>query len=339
MLVISGIFYLTYRQEISDDRSVHIEMADIDKTPIHQVEIRDKLLAILDKNNPNTIFKVIDTIHDDPDLSVDCHNIAHDIGHHSYEMFGFSEAMTFDNPEHLNHTSIEHVCAGGYMHGVLEEISLHDPEFKNNPESVCNRIPEESQSSCFHGVGHVIMYAHDRDVALSLTNCRVIKTRNNIYRCFEGVRMEQFWGNLNDKPDPNLLGWDYKNPMNTCRIAKDDEKPTCYLYSTFGYLRFTPRDYLGAGALCRQGFMSEEDQHFCLKGLGMTMMSKFKGQKLEGSEVYVDGYTVTQKHAFYQGLINFSNLSGITTEQLKKSCESLKNDRLVCLDALAMLEW
>jgi hypothetical protein len=41
--------------------------------------------------------------------------------------------MTFSDPQRLSHPSADDICAGGYMHGILEELFLHQPELKDNP--------------------------------------------------------------------------------------------------------------------------------------------------------------------------------------------------------------
>ncbi len=310
-------------------------MTQFDKTPESQRAKRDELVALLDAKDPNSIFKVIDAIQADAFLSKNCHEIAHDVGHEAYELYGFSEAMTFNNPNHVKHALPQYICAGGYMHGILEELSLHEPDFLKKPEIICDQVALADRPSCFHGVGHVFMMNFEQNVPESILGCRVIRLKNDMYRCFEGVRMEQFWGNI-EYTSTSTLGWDTKNPFATCIAAQTDEKPTCFLYSTFGYLRFHPKEYKAAAQQCIQMGMDESDSHFCLKGLGMTMMSKFKGKGMESSEVYVEGLTIQQKHAFYQGVVNYSMLNGLTSDDLQKACGLLKNDSLVCEDALSL---
>ncbi|HYV33457.1 MAG TPA: hypothetical protein VE973_01235, partial [Candidatus Limnocylindria bacterium] len=182
-----------HNHERSLDRGI-IRVADsanllpnIDKTKESQRATRNKLLAMLEPNNPDSVFKVIDAIQGNQALARDCHDMAHDLGHRAYELYGFSAAMTFSNPKYLSHTSVDDICAGGYMHGVMEELFLHQPELKNQLSSICISIPIINRDSCFHGVGHSLMFVNERDVAASLDGCRTIN--NTIYtrRCFEGV--------------------------------------------------------------------------------------------------------------------------------------------------------
>ena len=328
-----------HNHEKSDDRGFIrvIDPAnlvpDIDKTKLGQRAVRDTLLAMLDARDPNSIFTVIDAIRADADLSLDCHDIAHDIGHRAYEFYGFSEAMTFGNPEHLKHMLPEYICAGGYLHGVVEELFLHQKDFKTRPDLACSAVPGDYRTSCFHGIGHAIMFSDKRIVSSALGDCRNVAQSKDMYRCFEGVWMEFFWGNP-EHATTTSLGWSADAPLASCIDAAKDEKPTCLLYAPFGYLRTHTKDYSGAVRMCTENGLQEIYAGFCLKGLGITMMSKFNGRHLEHSEVYVAGRPYKEKLAFYQGVLGYARLSGVSEKTLASTCALLQSDTDVCLEAL-----
>jgi plastocyanin len=331
--------YGYHNHERSIDRGI-IRVVDpahpvpnVDKTVQGQRAVRDELLDMFTPKDPNSIFKVVDAIQSDAVLSRNCHDISHDLGHRAYELYGFSEAMTFNNPHHVKHALVQYICAGGYMHGILEELSLHDPDFKTKPDVICDMVSEEDRASCYHGTGHVFMLADQRDASSSISDCRRIEQTSDMYRCFEGVRMEQFWGNT-AHVGTSTLGWDLEKPLAPCLDIKEDEKPTCFLYSSFGYLRTHVKDYSGAVEMCTQSGLKASDAEFCLKGLGITMMSKFKGQHLERSEIYVEWLPDREKHAFYQGVLGYARLSGVGEKELKNTCALFKNDGDICLAAL-----
>jgi plastocyanin len=335
----TGTFTYHNHERSSDRGSIHVidkdqKLLNIDKTVPGQEEIRDSLIAMLKPGEPDSIFEVIDTIQADPDLRLNCHDIAHDIGHDAYNLYGFSEAMTFNNPNHVDHPLVQYICAGGYMHGILEELSRHNPDFLTNPDALCSEFPLADQDSCFHGVGHVFMLARAREVDQAIQDCRLVDDLTYVYRCFEGVRMEQFWGNT-EHVETNSLGWTEDDPLAPCVAAATDERPTCFLYSTFGYLRYHPKDYFGAVNLCTNSNLPESDVQFCLKGLGITMMSKFKGENLEGSENYVAGLPPEQRNNFYRGVLGYAHLSGVSKEELRTTCSLFVNDSALCF---AMLE-
>ena len=308
-------------------------LPDISKTPPSQRVERDRLLSKLGPHDANSVFKVIDAIEADPALSLNCHDIAHDIGHKAYELYGFSAALNFTDAARLNHASIQDVCAGGYDHGLLEEAALHRPEFAHDPGVMCVDVPTESRASCFHGVGHALMFLYDRDTNSSLEACRITRTVGGASRCFEGVWMELFWGNT-DHTGSNSIGFDTDMPLAPCKATARDAKPACFLYSTFGYLRVHKRDYAGAVRLCTTNKLLENDSEFCLKGVGITMVSRFKARHLEGSEVFVKGLSTGQKTAFYQGVFGYANLSGMDSEEIKNTCALFQTDKTICEDVI-----
>ena len=332
-----------HNHERSIDRGVvHVVDAsaaelDIDKTKPDQRAERDRLLAMLDPHNVDSIFNVVDTIQASSTLSVNCHDIAHDLGHRAYELYGFSEAMTFNNPKHLNHTLVEYICAGGYMHGIVEEMFLRQPEFKSDLDVVCAGVDEKDRASCYHGIGHALMFIENRDVHAALSDCRHVKESGYTYRCFEGVWMEFFWGST-EHAGPNSLGWDMQTPLDPCIAAQKDEKPTCFLYAPFGYLRSHPKDYDGAVQLCTESELSQSDKDFCLKGLGITMMSKFKGQHLEKSAAYVADLPSEQRRFFYEGVLGYATLSGVQKSKLEKTCSLFTYDYALCLAVLRQVK-
>jgi plastocyanin len=334
----TGTFTYHNHEYSSDRGSVQVTDSDhrlpnIDKTVEGQEEIRDALIAMLKPHDPNSIFEVIDEIQSDPVLRLNCHDIAHDVGHTAYTLYGFSEAMTFNNPNHVDHPLVQYICAGGYMHGILEELSRHNPDFLTNPDVLCTEFPLADQDSCYHGVGHVFMLARAREVDRAIQDCRLVDDLTYVYRCFEGVRMEQFWGNT-EHVQTNSLGWTEEDPLAPCVAAAQDERPTCFLYSTFGYLRFHPKDYFGAVNMCTNSNLPESDAQFCLKGLGITMMSKFKGENLQGSENYVAALPIDQRTNFYRGVLGYAHLSGVSKEELRQTCSLFIVDAALCSTVL-----
>lgn len=308
-------------------------MPNIDKTLPYQMEIREELLSMLNPDDPTSIYLFIDTVEADKGLSNDCHDLAHDVGHKAYEMFGFSGAMTFSDPNRLGHTSVDDICAGGYMHGILEELFLHQPELKNNPKPICETIPDNNRDSCFHGVGHGLMFVNKREIPTSLATCRNLNDFTDEHRCYEGVWMEMFWGET-AHAGADSLGWDLKEPLKRCVEAEETEKPTCFLYAHLGYLRTHHFDFKGAINLCTENGLDEDSVKFCVKGIGITMMKHVTSSHLERSESLVENLDYGKKYAYYEGVIGYARLSNVNESNLNNFCNNLKNDREICTAVL-----
>jgi hypothetical protein len=61
-----------------------------------------------------------------------------------YELYGLSTALTFQDLENTPINDIDDLCAGGYMHGVLEEYFLYNSKILNTPEKMCENIPQKT---------------------------------------------------------------------------------------------------------------------------------------------------------------------------------------------------
>jgi len=308
---------------------------DISKTQARQQAIRDKLVAMLVPGKPDSIFAVIDAIQADSAVSLDCHDIGHDLGHRAYELYVFSSAMTYDNPARRDHASVMDICAGGYVHGILEEASLHDAHFMDHPGDLCANVPASNAASCYHGAGHALMFASGRDIQKSLAGCRMMPNADDDSRCFEGVWMEAFWGNT-EHSGPGTLGWDLNKPLDPCISSASDAKHACFIYASFGYLRTHVRDYSGAVRMCSLGGLGDADASYCLRGVGIALVAHLKAQSLEQTESYAANLSDTYKLGFYEGVMGYGRLSGLSENQLASVCGAMKTDSVICGQAIGL---
>jgi hypothetical protein len=307
---------------------------DISKTLEPLVPVRNRLIALLKRDDPSSVFNVVDAIEADLVLRTNCHEIAHDIGHAAYEKYGFTGAMNFTDAQRLSAASLQDICAGGYVHGVLEEAALHEPLFAEHPGDLCAYAPSGSRASCFHGVGHALMFTYMRDTTKALEGCRRTGTTQDASRCFEGVWMENFWGSTK-YAGPGSLGWDVNAPLGPCMKTSNDAKPACFLYASFGYLRTHSHDYAGAVQLCSQSNLGDSNENYCLKGLGITMITHYKTGNYEDAESLVASLPEAQRTSFYKGVMGYGLLSGISRDTLAASCSRMKTNAALCAAALA----
>jgi hypothetical protein len=330
--------YAWHNHEKSDHRGI-VRVYDpknplvaIDKTKKELRETRDRFLAMLDPRDDTTISHMIETLEADTKLSRNCHDMAHDLGHRAYELYGFSRAMTFGSG--AENTSVDDICAGWYMHGILEELFLHHPELQKTPEKVCIGVVDAHKGSCYHGVGHGLMFTVKRDVPKALLACRTMSNMTFVYRCFEWVWMEMFWGDTGHA-GADSLGWDIDAPFEKCSQAHLDEKPTCFLYAHLGYLRYHPWDFPGVIRFCTLANLTDADKNFCLKWVGITMMKHFTSHHLDKTEELTKNLSYSQKYAYYEWVIGYSLLSSVPRKNLTQFCSLLVQDGEVCKDALS----
>jgi plastocyanin len=306
-------------------------LPSIDKTKQSQRARRDKFMAILKPGDPTSVYKLMDAINKNQGVAKDCHDMSQDWGHYAYELYGFSGAMTYNDPSRNGLRDMDHVCAGGYMHGILEELFLNQPELKDNPNSICVNVPAINRGSCFHGVGHGLMFVTERNIQSSLAICKSLPDVIDERRCYEGVFMEMYWGDT-DHAGANSLGWTPETPLEPCKETTDDAKPDCFLYAHLGYLREHSRDFTGALHLCTQSGLGIWDERYCLRGVGITMMKHVTSHHLEETESLVAGLGDGEKNAYYEGVIGYARLSSVSEDDLAVFCSLLKDDAEVCAE-------
>lgn len=310
-----------------------LDLLDISKTLPESLIIRDELLEIFKPGEPETIRILFDRIRSDKKLANNCHDMAHDLWHRAYELYGLSTALTFQDLENVPINDIDDLCAGGYMHGVLEEYFLYNPEVINNPEQVCVWIPQENQGSCYHGVGHGVMFSVDRDREKAAEICQRIESFIPEHRCYEGVYMEFFWWDTWHVDW--FLGWDIDDPLSVCSNAPFDEQAACYLYSHLWFLRTHKHDYNGAMNLCLDTEnIDDYGLWFCIKWIWITTMKSFERAGLTYTENYTSRLNNTQKWYYYEWVIGYAFLSWKTRSSLKAVCNSMTHDTQICLNTL-----
>lgn len=312
----------------------------LSKTPLGQMKERDTLLAMLDPKDSKTIFKVINTIQLDKNLRQNCHDIAHDIGHEAYKMYGFSGSMNFKNGSSLSSASVQDICAGGFVHGLLEEAAESLPDFEKDFNLLCDTVEIKEKDSCYHGVGHALMFLYKRNTELSVETCKKTNEQRYVNRCFEGVWMELFWGGANN-PEQDIisLGWDKNNPLDPCINTETIAKPACFIYSAFGYLRFHKKDYTSLIKLCTESNLNSDDSGFCLKGLGIAISHNYSSDNIGNSQHIIKGKSKIEKEFFYAGMFGYAQLSGINKKDLTNSCIQFENkeDKNICYDIVKAL--
>ena len=130
-----------------------------------------------------------------------CHTLGHKIGERVVD----EDPANWVRDIHLDPSGT--LCEGGYLHGVLaerfksdvlsaSEITASIPDFKRacSPSSAWTPTPFE-QMQCFHGMGHLYMYASDFDIPTSITLCNETipaDDREGPRPCYSAVFMQVF---------------------------------------------------------------------------------------------------------------------------------------------------
>lgn len=212
-----------------------------------------------------------------------CHAISHDLGHQALELAGGKpgKALTVRND----------VCGGGFTHGVIEDALASSKDPGRDLLKIC--APDQD-GSCFHGVGHGVMFATGLDLARSLDLCNLAPREILSVRCGEGVFMQLFSA---DVAGGHAAGKG-ANPQTvdtaraTCADVRMPYAGSCWFYTPTLWLSENPDDFAGAMRWCTAA-SSEFGQQLCAKGVGSRTIKYHPDDPTIGARVCADAGELT----------------------------------------------
>jgi hypothetical protein len=249
LLIFIGVFIFIFliilyinnfsKQKINQQKSTETYQEELIKESRENPEIAFANLRRILKEVPTAYSK--------------CHELVHEMGHASYEAFGFKKAMEYQDS----------ICGGGYIHGILESAFgfLHENEILKNIKTLCG-----SNGTCIHGLGHGLMIATKEDTKKSLNFCSQIPFKEKT-NCYDGVFMYSF--------DQEETGIQRKNmtkeeASNLCEQAPVYTQKNCYFY--FPRVLWYQKN-LESKIVCDE-LKNENSKIFCFIGYG-TMLMKY----------------------------------------------------------------
>ncbi len=259
----SGIY--VYQTSLGMSGTIRIGEASFDEYTVANF-LERKIFPLIEKNNPDSLDlalrKFKEFISQDQKISQKCHGFGHRIGRKAFEYYGFSDSIIHAR---------EDVCAGGYTHGILEAYFTADGTLADHPTSACATVDPKRKQSCYHGVGHGLMFHYYDDVAKSLEKCRTLPDDTLKNRCAEGVFMELFDGDLRHAGgEVKYSSGDLFAPCQN--LERSAEWYVCGFFAWLGYLRYAPEDYIWALSVCRDGWSYT---NMCITWVGREIAKRY----------------------------------------------------------------
>ncbi len=188
-----------------------------------------------------------------------CHAISHDLGHAALEQAGGRVGDALNDRDD--------VCGGGFTHGVIEQALAESADPQAAMLTVCAPMQD---GSCWHGVGHGLMFASGMAQGRALAGCDNAPSTLLSNRCGEGVFMQLFSADLAAHHVTAKQGPIAHNPQGAREVCQSTRSPhdaQCWFYSPVVWLTVHPDDFDGALSWCR-GAGSTFGKTMCARGLG-----------------------------------------------------------------------
>jgi len=252
--------------------------ASSSESDVHDLyaEQRDELLKIQRKQGSAEALEELDVrSRASAELGGVCHAIAHDLGHQALLLAGgkAGAALSVRND----------TCGGGFTHGVIEDALARSKDPAHDLLRIC--APRQ-EGSCFHGVGHGVMFATGLDVARSLDLCDLAPTGILSVRCGEGVFMQLFSADVagGHSASKGASAETVDTARSTCERIRDPYAGSCWFYSPTLWLADRPDDFSGAMQWC-SGAASGFGRQLCAKGVGSRTIKYHPNDPRVGARV------------------------------------------------------
>ena len=193
-----------------------------------------------------------------PEVNRFCHAIAHDLGHRALDAVNGSAARALQDRND--------VCGGGYTHGVIERALGEAAHPRTAMLTLC---APANDGSCWHGIGHGLMFATGMDAQASTRLCDRAPTRLLASRCGEGVYMQVFSADLSAHHTGGdaEIAHDPERARQLCRQTRSAYAANCWFYAPVVWLTAHPDQFADGIAWCA-GAGSSTAAQVCAKGIG-----------------------------------------------------------------------
>ena len=194
----------------------------------------------------------------EPAISRICHAIAHELGHRALTIAQGKAAVAL--------AARNDTCGGGFTHGVVEN-ALADA--KDPSREMLRLCAPNQDGSCWHGIGHGLMFANEMDPDSSNTQCDKAPSRYLANRCGEGVYMQLFSPDLaahHAGGDPTLAR-DPERAMRQCARTRATYRANCWFYAPIVWLTANPERFIDGISWCAQA-RPKSAAEMCAKGMG-----------------------------------------------------------------------
>ena len=197
-----------------------------------------------------------------------CHAVAHELGHRALDLARgrLASALSVRSD----------VCGGGYVHGAVEHLLASSKHPARELASTC----KPTDGSCWHGVGHGLMFATRMEVESSLALCASAPSALVERRCGEGVFMQLF----NAESSSAAAVPTRVQAAQQCEKTAAPQTANCWFYAPNVVLARDPDAFSDAMRWCASQ-SSEVGRQVCARGVGSRTVKRHSDDLAIGTKI------------------------------------------------------
>lgn len=251
----------------------------------------------------------------DGDIAGVCHAIAHELGHAAVDAAEGVLARALRERSD--------VCGGGYVHGAVERALGSSRHPARDLLRTC--APEDG--SCWHGVGHGLMFASRMDEARALSLCGGAPSVAMERRCGEGVFMQLFNA---ESSSPAAVPTPAQARV-VCSRTRQPQTANCWFYAPNAVLARHPDGFGTAVRWCARQSTSL-GREVCARGVGSRTVKRHPDALAIGARTC--GAAGSLRRSCLAGMASYWSVHWEGRRTPASLCAALPSLRRECREAL-----
>lgn len=213
------------------------------------VHLLNALLTVRGSEAAFTVLEQMAAI--EPRIDARSHTLAHELGHHAYEVYGTIDAALANCS-----TKVFQGCFHGALQAYFVETGAMDDETMRD---LCTATDPFGRYTCLHGVGHGITMALHYALEPALGRCDAFETDFDRESCYGGVFMENMVaymdsergrGHSGEHVHDHDFAIDPEDPLYPCNDVAGRYRTSCWLMQTSLILFLNEGDFQTTASIC-----------------------------------------------------------------------------------------
>lgn len=225
----------------------------------------DRILSTTEMSGPAAGTALLESLQQQGKIppSEDDHQISHNIGRKTAEVFGLTGEAFVSCP-----TSYNYGCQHGFFEYALGRFDSPKDAAQNICQSLVNTHSEKSIFYCYHGVGHGVLMATAYDLGKGLAMCDSFDTARGKDGCWQGLFMENVNAGMRGEAREGVFS--AADPLAPCNVLGEQYRHECFINHAGWLMKSFENDVAKASHACLAA-PDENGMRACLESIGLMV--------------------------------------------------------------------